>query len=149
MSTGGKDFVPVARSHICNGLTDILLSAKCQLSRPDIDIELNKFGDRIEAIIKASLYLKQVLGEQVTSSDMKIISLEGGENFDPNFMDDAEGPGGEVPLPEVKEIVLCTTELGLRREAKVDKAGQSAMDITVLLKPKVVLETQVFGRDLK
>ncbi|KAF7970804.1 hypothetical protein HWV62_22806 [Athelia sp. TMB] len=148
MSAEGKDLVPLVRSHICDGLTDILLSAKCQRSRPDIENDLNKFGDRIEAIINASLYLKHVLGEQVTSSDLKIISVEGGESFDPTCMDDAEGPGGEVPLPEVKEIVLCTTELGLRREAKVDKGDQSTVDIQILLKPMVALETQVFSRDL-
>lgn len=135
---GNKDIVSELRGHIFSGLTDILVSADCRLGQREVlETMYSKFGERVDGIIKAALDLNQIIGEEITSSDMEVVTFQGGHLFDPALMDDA---GGEVSSRE-RDVVLCTTELGLKRQAKEAKGGQ--MDTTLLLKPKVALESAV------
>lgn len=141
MVADGKNWSVELRGHLCGDLADILLSANCQLDRPQIYAELNKYGDRIEAVINAALELKHVIGEHVISSVLDIVFCKDGLAFDPRLMDDAEGHGGVASIT-TNAVVLCTTELGLSGEVKIVKGGQSMMDAALLLKPKVLLETR-------
>lgn len=130
------------RGHVYSYLVDILRIAKCQLSCPEILEELNKYGDRIDKVITGAMQLRRILGEDVTSCDLDVVCYEGGVIFDPTRMEDAGGNGSSCGT---KEAVLCTVGLGLtRRETKVDKEGR-AIDITLLLKPTVMLDAQILG----
>ncbi|KZP05600.1 hypothetical protein FIBSPDRAFT_842868 [Athelia psychrophila] len=136
LRTGGNDALPGIRKFICGGLADILISAKCQPSPLGVvEALIGKFGDRIYAIIDAALNISRILGEEITSDDFEIVTCQAGVTFDPSWMEDDASDGLE------KSIVLCTTEMGLSRESREVKGGQIAEVITLLLKPKVALES--------
>ncbi|KZP05602.1 hypothetical protein FIBSPDRAFT_842873 [Athelia psychrophila] len=139
LNTGAKDALPHIRKIVCSGLADVLISAKCQINPSGvIEALTGKFGDRIYAIIDAALNINRILGEEITSGDFDIVTWQGGVKFDPTAMEDAASDDGSY---DEKSIVLCTTEMGLRRESWEVKGGQRAQEITLLLKPKVALES--------
>ncbi|KAF7964452.1 hypothetical protein HWV62_7579 [Athelia sp. TMB] len=98
------------------------------------------FGDRVNTIVEVALHINRVMGEEITSGDMETVIWPRGVIFEPKAMDDA---GGEAFSHEEEAIVLCTTELGLRKATQEGKGGLSARESTLLLKPKVALETLV------
>ncbi|KZP28404.1 hypothetical protein FIBSPDRAFT_817266 [Athelia psychrophila] len=139
LSAGGTDALLGIRKTICCGLADVLISAKCQLSPSGVVEALtSRYGDRIYAIIDTALNINRILGEEITSGDFEIVTWQGGVTFDPRWMEDA---ASDVPLHDGRNIVLCTTEMGLRRVSWEVKGGQRAKEITLLLKPKVALES--------
>ncbi|KZP28389.1 hypothetical protein FIBSPDRAFT_679257, partial [Athelia psychrophila] len=139
LSAGDKDALPHIRKFVCGGLADILIRAKCQLSPLGaVEALTSTFGDRIYAIIDAALNINRILGEEITSGDFEIVACQGGVAFDPTSMEDV---APDVPLHDERNIVLCTTEMGLRRESWEVKDGQRVQEITLLLKPKVALES--------
>lgn len=142
MTPLGTDWALKMQGLICNDLVDVMLSAKCKLNRSQISSELDKYAEKINIIINAALHLKRVLGEHVISSDLDVVNFKGGEIFDPSLMDASGGQGFSLSMQE-KVAVLCTTELGLRREVKGFENGREIMDVKILLKPKVVLETDI------
>ncbi|KZP25911.1 hypothetical protein FIBSPDRAFT_733137 [Athelia psychrophila] len=139
MTTGGRDTLSGIREYICGGLGDILVGAKCQLSPLGVvEVLTGRFGDRIYAIIDAAFNINRILGEEITSGDFEIVTCQGGGTFDPTAMEDA---ASDVPLHDESGTVLCTTEMGLRRESWEVKGGRRVKEITLLLKPKVALES--------
>ncbi|KZP05597.1 hypothetical protein FIBSPDRAFT_842861 [Athelia psychrophila] len=139
LSAGGNDALSGIRKFICGGLADVLISAKCQLSPSAVAEALTgKFGDRIYAIIDAALNINRILGEEITSADFEIVTCPGGVTFNPTWMEDA---ASDDSFYDGKSIVLCTTEMGLKRESREVKGGQIAKEFTLLLKPKVTLES--------
>jgi hypothetical protein len=61
-------------------------------------------------------------------------------------MEDVNGGGLKVGV----EHVLCTTDLGLQRVVKSSKEGESEWQTSMLLKPKVALESMIEGlQDMK
>ncbi|KZP28394.1 hypothetical protein FIBSPDRAFT_1039528 [Athelia psychrophila] len=139
LSTGGEDALSGIRKHVCGGLADILISAKCQSSPLGVVEALtSRFGERIYAIIDTALNIKRILGEEITSGDFEIVTCQAGVTFDPMLMEDA---ASDVPLYDERNILLCTTEMGFRRESWEVKGGQRAKEVTLLLKPKVALES--------
>ncbi|KZP28390.1 hypothetical protein FIBSPDRAFT_729036 [Athelia psychrophila] len=134
----GKDILSDIRKYVCGGLGDILIRAKCQLSPLGaVEALTSKFGDRIYAIIDAALNINRILGEEITSGDFEIVTCPGGVTFDPTWMEDA----AYNSFYDEKSIVLCTTEMGLKRESREVKGGEMAKEFTLLLKPKVALES--------
>ncbi|KZP20067.1 hypothetical protein FIBSPDRAFT_1045132 [Athelia psychrophila] len=139
LSAGGKDVLPHIRNFVCAGLADVLISAKCQLSPPGVVEALTgRFRDNIYAIIDAALNINRILGEEITSGDFEIVTCQAGATFDPGSMEDT---ASDDPSYGKKSIVLCTTEMGLIKEWREVKGGQRAKETTVLLKPKVALES--------
>ncbi|KZP28393.1 hypothetical protein FIBSPDRAFT_729236 [Athelia psychrophila] len=139
LSTGAKDALSGIRKHVCGGLADILISAKCQSSPLGVVEALtSRFGERIYAIIDTALNIKRILGEEITSGDFEIVTCQAGVTFDPTSMEDAASDDASY---DKTSIVLCTTEMGLRRESWEVKGGQRAQEITLLLKPKVALDS--------
>jgi hypothetical protein len=124
---------------VVRGLVDILISGgypgRCQEVH---EMVLAKFCDRIKAISKVSLRLNQVFKEEIISSDLELQRPQPTTAFDPSGMEDI---GGEPVLRQQADRVLCTTEMGLRRVVRQTKENQSWLDSTLLLKPKVALES--------
>jgi hypothetical protein len=99
---------------------------------------MNKLGDRLGEVGKLAYQLNIALGELVTSGNMDVTTTPCEAAFDPTTMEDSLG----YPLTEGKRnIVLCTTELGLRKSEKVSGEGGVWWSETVLLKPKVALDS--------
>ncbi|KAF7982967.1 hypothetical protein HWV62_24552 [Athelia sp. TMB] len=138
---GDESHLANIRKHICTGFTDILTTANCQSKDLSgmFEAVTEGFGDRVNTIVEVALHINRVMGE-ITSGDMETVIWPRGVIFEPKAMDDA---GGEAFSHEEEAIVLCTTELGLRKATQEGKGGLSARESTLLLKPKVALETLV------
>lgn len=93
----------------------------------------------LSPLSKAVQSLRKALGEDVTSMDMEVTTIDPGQIFDAEHMEDGFG-GGKTSLPSrlkiasAPENVVGTTGLGLRT-----RKGQRDEDETILL-PQVALE---------
>jgi hypothetical protein len=124
------------------GLVDILVAAGHRGTHQEIFGRISTvFRDKVMTIIKASLHLSKVLGEEIISSDLEVVVPRPGVDFDAATMDDIGREHG-VGVQKV-DRVLCATELGLRRVVKRKKENQNCLDTTLLLKPKCALESVV------
>lgn len=94
-------------------------------------------------------------GEEITSCDYEVLVVRIDEVYDTEQMEDIYN--GEILTPGPQGIiprVLSTADLGLRRLRKVDvnvddeplvqEANEDGVVSTMLLKPKVVLDTIVY-----
>ncbi|KAI0704719.1 hypothetical protein C8Q76DRAFT_771404 [Earliella scabrosa] len=114
-------------------------------------------GAHLETIVRTALELQRMIGEEVTACDYEVLVVRIDEVYDAERMEDiyngeiaAPGPAGIVPR------VLSTADLGLRRSVKVDDgesgsgegggegADEDGVVTTMLLRPKVVLDTIVY-----
>ena len=92
-------------------------------------------------MVRSACALARVLHEDVMSTNFEVILAEKGHHFDTSCMANAFGTFGEV-----SGAVLCSTELGLRCSTKknaraaADGLVEGAVDQTMLLLPKVILE---------
>lgn len=123
-------------------LADVILAAGCDATRGEtIEKLTTRFRQKLMIIVSLALRLNEVIGEQVTSCDMKAISMPHGIAFMPRIMVDGFEEG-RVPGELVSEIrrVLCTTELGLQKGTEGDKAAWQTV-----VKPKVALESLTDG----
>lgn len=93
---------------------------------------------KADEIARLSAQLRACIGEEVASSDFRVIAPRAGEEFDGVTMDDANASGG---APSVGRV-FCTTGLGLLRRQQMKKSGEEAGDVatTVVRKVKVMLE---------
>lgn len=120
---------------IVNSLVDILIVAACKGPSQHVHGKVTKmFGDRIRLIVELAFRLNQVLGQQVTSSDLEIAYIAEDVEFDPTVMDDI---CNDNTTQNSTTRVICTTELGLRQTEKENKADNQK----TLLKPKVALNS--------
>jgi hypothetical protein len=102
-------------------------------------ILFKRFQERLEIIGRLTYRIQEAISEGVTSGEIGIALVAGGEGFDPETMDDTfsedasgsanKGRGGPV---------AGTTDLGLTIQAARTSAP------TILRKPKVVLSS-AFG----
>ncbi|KAF9218709.1 hypothetical protein BS17DRAFT_719808 [Gyrodon lividus] len=128
-------------------LSDILLTAGCTTSKSDIASGLSsKFREKISFLVSLAIRVNKIIGEDVTSGDLEVLVVPPGTAFDGTMMEDSyedgssqRARGGRVPK------VLCATDLGLRKKTRVGMVGEKEKqwEITVLLKPKVALESVV------
>ncbi|KAL6306647.1 hypothetical protein BKA93DRAFT_728707 [Sparassis latifolia] len=100
-------------------------------------------GEQMCSIIGLCLGLRVATGEQILSRDFEILVVDPGVSFDVELMQDAFCGGAVGKSEASKTNILCMTELGLRR---VEKNANGQLYHTILLKPKVALETVI--RDL-
>jgi hypothetical protein len=104
-----------------------------------------KFSGRLAEVAKLAVQLNRAVGDDSTLGDLEVISLDQGIKFDSEKMDRAYGESSPErdEDEESGEDILCTSELGLRRVAKVGDRemteSQEGWDDIILLKPKVVL----------
>lgn len=100
----------------------------------------SKFGERVYSIIDAAVNVHRMLGEGITSGDFEVVTCKGGVTFDPVSMEDTVS---DVPFSGERSVVLFTTEMGLKRESRGVKEGHMMKESSILLKPKVALESVV------
>ncbi|KAI9060750.1 hypothetical protein FKP32DRAFT_1577355 [Trametes sanguinea] len=103
------------------------------------------YAQHLETIVRTSLELQRIIGEEVISCDYEVLMVHFDEVFDSEQMDDIYG--GEVAMagpPGMVPRVLSTADLGLRRVEKLAGSTEGDTAVTMLLKPKVVLDTIVY-----
>jgi hypothetical protein len=113
-------------------LVDVLTLAGRE--RRSSEASLEKFSD-IDSVVELVITLNMMVGQQITSVDLDILSVEAGLPFNSRTMEDSE-PQGRSRRP-TEGFVLCTSSLGLK-QAK----GSSE---TILMKPKVLLDSVLSG----
>jgi hypothetical protein len=124
-------------------VADALLASGCQGTRLQVQEKLTaRFKQKMSAIMTQALRLNEVLGEQITSCDMKVIAMPHGIAFMPRIMSDGFEEGNLKVPGEFSDTprVLCTTELGLQKGTEGDKTGWQTV-----VKPKVALECLTDG----
>lgn len=127
---------------IADAVVDLLVVCGCEGTRAQIADKLTvRFKQRISVVITLALRLNEIFGEEITSCDMKATSVLHGVTFMPRMMEDAyeEGEIQEGPPPKTLRV-LCTTDLGLQKEVKI-QSGEGYWQTSVLVQPKVVLES--------
>jgi hypothetical protein len=99
------------------------------------------FGDRLSAIGKLAAQLNKVLGEDITSGDLELISVCPNTIFEPATMDDAYH--ADDRFGEGKNLadkrVASTSDVGLQRMTRGFREGKWEYETIIALKPKVVL----------
>lgn len=129
--------------HIADTLVDVLLVAGLKATHEHIHTEvMTTFGEKLTIVVRAALALNWVIGKDITSADLEPTTVLWNSVFDPAIMDDVNSAGG---LKTGVEHVLCTTDLGLQRIVKSSKEGEPAWQTSMLLKPKVALESMIEG----
>lgn len=93
-----------------------------------------------------ALRLNQIIGEEVTSCELEVVSMPYGVAFDPKTMDDAYDDGKWHGLASESPQVLCTTELGLQKEVK---GYDGEWEKAVLTKPKVSVDSLTIDMQLR
>jgi hypothetical protein len=132
---------------ISDAIVDALLVAGCQGTRTQVHGQLTqRFRKKIAVIVTMALRLNEVIGEEITSCELKAISMPYGVAFSPRTMDDGYDDGKWHGLASESPLVLCTTELGLQKEVKGYDGGWQRM---VLTKPKVSLESLTNDMELR
>jgi len=129
--------------HIADSMADVLLAAGLRATTEQIhEVLMTTFGEKLTTIVRLALGLNWVIGKEITSADLDPITVGGRTVFDPATMEDVNGEGArKVEGEAAVEHVLCTTDLGLQRVVKSLKEGESPWETTMLLKPKVALES--------
>jgi hypothetical protein len=122
-----------------------MLAAGCSAS-PDVlrASAEKKLSDRIVLLFKMATQLKKIVMEEITSADLRTVTVSGGVVYSAEEMEDAY-VDGDPATDGVR--VLCTTDLGLSRATKLATSGEKQWDNKLLLKPKVALETVVDSMD--
>ena len=108
------------------------------------------YGEKISSLVYASIALGKALGEDIIASDIQVYCPVFNTEFAQETMDDASAGGhpqtrAAPPLAH-PEPVLCTTEIGLRRYARVVNVGSDDTKknpIITMLKPRVLLTSFV------
>ena len=140
----GRDLVPGFSQQLAERIADLLTVAGGSFLAEDIHAQ---YTQHLDTIVRTALDLQRIIGEEVVECDYEVLTARFDEVFDPEQMEDiyngeiaATGPPGTVPH------VLSTADLGLRRSIKVSDAqdGDDGLAMTMLLKPKVVLDTVVY-----
>ncbi|KAL4079004.1 hypothetical protein J3A83DRAFT_4086569 [Scleroderma citrinum] len=131
-------------SKILSGLADILLAAGCNASQSELVSALSvKFGDKVSFLVAQAIRVNKIIGEDVTSGDLEILTIPPATVFDNLSMEDVYNEG--VLTHSGGARVLCTTDLGLLKRVRVGTTGEKERQwaVTTLLKPKVALESVV------
>ncbi|KAM5545777.1 hypothetical protein V8D89_000815 [Ganoderma adspersum] len=140
----GRDLVPGFSQQLAERIADLLTVAGGSFLAEDIHAQ---YTQHLDTIVRTALDLQRIIGEEVVECDYEVLTARFDEVFDPEQMEDiyngeiaAAGPPGTVPR------VLSTADLGLRRSVKVSEArdNDDGLAMTMLLKPKVVLDTVVY-----
>ena len=126
-------------SYLVDTFVGVLVTARCSLTRSRIDeIVRTKFMERIIVLCKLALGINKAIGEEITSSRFTIIYVKPGGVFNPNTM---LGEGGGAA--QQTEQYICATDLGLVCAVKKGEVNGYKLKETILLKPRVMLESSL------
>lgn len=134
-------FMPHLTGCFCN----IMLAAGCSVA-PDIlhaSVE-KKLSDRVVLLFKLALQLNKIVMEEITSADLRTVTVPSETTYSAEQMEDAY-VDGDPATGGVR--VLCTTDIGLMRITRMATSGEKQWDDKLLLKPKVALKTVVDSMD--
>ncbi|KAI0643482.1 hypothetical protein C8Q79DRAFT_915585 [Trametes meyenii] len=138
----GRDLATGFSHQLAERIADLLTVAGASAAAEDVHAT---YAPHLEAIVRVALDLQRIIGEEVISCDYEVLVVRFDEIFDAEAMDDIYG--GEVAMagpPGMVPRVLSTADLGLRRVEKVIGSTEGEVETTMLLKPKVVLDTIVY-----
>ncbi|CDO71987.1 hypothetical protein BN946_scf184943.g21 [Trametes cinnabarina] len=138
----GRDLATGFAHQLAERIADLLTVAGAVITTEAI---YTTYATHLETIVRTSLELQRIIGEDVISCDYEVLMVHFDEVFDAEQMDDIYG--GEVAMtgpPGMVPRVLSTADLGLRRVEKLAGSTEGDMVVTMLLKPKVVLDTIVY-----
>lgn len=127
---------------------DILVIAGVEMSTETIKSRVaDSFGERISVIVRQTLEIRKVVGENMLSSEFEFLFPSCGRHFRGEWMIDAEGTGSSHGrgnrLPD-GQLVLCTTELGLSRHEKTSHdESRNGIESNIIIKAKVMLHSVV------
>ncbi|KAH8818664.1 hypothetical protein DL96DRAFT_1714960 [Flagelloscypha sp. PMI_526] len=96
------------------------------------DALLSEYRDRLVVICSATMKINKLFGEHISSVDLEIKRIQGGDEFDPSRMVDEYEENG------VSQVVFGTTDLGIVQGERQDGKGVPNKRF-MLMKPKVVL----------
>lgn len=131
--------------YLTGHFSNIMLAAGCSVE-PEIlraSVE-KKLSDRIILLFKLALQLNKIMMEEITSADLRTVTVPFETTYSAEQMEDAY-VDGDPAAGGVR--VLCTTDLGLRRITRLATSGDKQWDDKLLLKPKVALKTVVDSVD--
>ena len=124
-----------------DGLLDIL--AFVRWPAPNAD-QKSLFEEQFPPIFNAVRDLRKALGEDITSIDIEVATIDPGMTFNSAFMDNG---WPTLTKRSTLEIVSGTTGLGLKTVImKPSTEGVSLVpNVDVIYRPKVILESTVKG----
>jgi hypothetical protein len=98
-------------------------------------------GNALRLIANSVAELKEGIAEKVTSCDMDVLFCPCGTSFDARWMADDFNSGPKGSQVSSNELVLCTTNLGLRLTRSVTKDRNTGYENVVLLGARVALQS--------
>jgi hypothetical protein len=133
---------------LSEAIVDVLVAAGCrQSTRAQVRNQLaERFNQKMTIIARMALHLNEIIGEQITSCELKAISMPYGVAFNSSTMEDGYDDGRWNGLVSESPHILGTTELGLQKEVR-DYIGGWQRE--VLTKPKVALESATNGMQMR
>ena len=134
-----ETFIPILVDRLINVLVTAGWAGSIEQVRTAI---VTKFWDRLVVVAKQAIRLRKTIGEDIISSDYKVLYVKQGDEFDPAIMDDAyaEEPSNSQSGTRISGGVLCS-ELGLWRITKENR--ENGRVESIVLKPKVVLHSEL------
>ncbi|PCH36667.1 hypothetical protein WOLCODRAFT_28714 [Wolfiporia cocos MD-104 SS10] len=135
----GRDLSEGFTTQLAERMCDILTVSGARASVADMRHSVFR---NFATVVRLALELQEVIGEGVTSRDLDVVVVRMDDVFVPETMEDVYGGPGTGEQEQLH--VLCTAALGLRRcEKPADGLGDE-LQVSTLVKPKVVLETLVY-----
>ncbi|KAI0628249.1 hypothetical protein C8Q77DRAFT_1068290 [Trametes polyzona] len=138
----GRDLSEGFSLQLAERIADLLIVAGASTTTEAIHAA---YAPHLETIVRTALDLQRIIGEEVVVCDYEVLVPHFDTVFDAEHMDDiygdevaTAGPLGMVPR------VLSTADLGLQRVEKLLGSAEGEVEETMLLKPKVVLDTIVY-----
>ncbi|KAI9060752.1 hypothetical protein FKP32DRAFT_1655515 [Trametes sanguinea] len=106
----------------------------------------SRFGQNLCDVVEALMEVRKISRERIISRDLVPVRIDGGTPFAPERMDDEWNHSRTARSSATVPTVACTTHLGLVSEwisetSSGGGAGGNRYGETMLLKPKVVLNT--------
>ncbi|EIW52498.1 uncharacterized protein TRAVEDRAFT_135514 [Trametes versicolor FP-101664 SS1] len=138
----GRDLAAGFSQQLAERIADLLTVAGAATTT---EVVHAAYARHLETIVRTALDLQRLIGEEVVACDYEVLIVHFDTVFDAVQMDDIYG--GEVAMagpPGMVPRVLSTADLGLRRVHKAAGVVEGEGEATMLLKPKVVLDTIVY-----
>ena len=128
-----KEAVSTILSTLTQTAADVLVVAGTTTPASELFMTLKeRFRGRMEVL---------PLSTATVSLPVFTVSVRHGERFNKDFMEDANAFEPSLVMEEGASVVLCLNEIGLRRVVRKQEEGSSGTEASLLLKPKVVLDS--------
>lgn len=128
----------VVKKYLLENLAFTLVIAGCGQSDAHTQMFFAHLQERLSTIVNHVLRLRNAIGKDITSMDLKPFTVPPQSAFVFDTMEDTYGEarkvGGAGRSPHVSEKVAGTTEFGVRKCVK----GTKGIEESILLKAKVI-----------